>query len=109
MSGPSGFPRATCQAPGAEQGPGPDLGGPRNWWVMDELTFESDYGLTWAALRGQFWIKPRSLAQDCCGVSKEAKGLGAWSRDRGQALGLLAHSISEKTLDGGTPTWKTGA
>lgn len=33
---------------------------------------------TWAALRGQFWIKPsRSLAQDCC-VSKEAKGSGRW-------------------------------
>lgn len=66
---------------------------------------------TWAALRGQFWIKPsRSLAQDCCGVSKEAKGSGRWPGVACVRLwGFWLTPLEEKTLDGGTPTWKTGA
>ena len=51
---PSGLPRATCQAPGAEQGLTAELGGLRNRWVMDELTFESDWGWQGPPLDGSF-------------------------------------------------------
>ena len=67
--------------------------------------------MTGAALRWEFWIKPsRSLAKDCCGVSKEAEGSRCWPGVAHVRLwGFWLTPLEEKTLDGGIVTWKTGA